>query len=373
MINKYDVIIIGAGPAGIASGIRLKLEKDLSVLIIDDGTEIKDRAGESAPPNILPSLRRLGLDKAFLAGRHEIFPGSVVQWGSPDMGYNDYLFNPTGPAWRLDRQSFDTMLQKAAANHNINILWNTKYVSHRPFDEKTRCHDISYLESGTGIIRSASASWIIDASGPKAIFARSKETKTVIHDHFFGLARVSQVSTGAISRQLFIESVENGWWYTAAIPGERIITIYAGEGNQMKSLHNDPAAFHEMTLKTSLTDKTLSGLSLVTEKFCLYPIYSSALSKITGENWLATGDAASCYDPIVSQGICKALQNGISAAEAIIGKFNDKADSLMDYETSVNNAYKQYLQERTLLYKREKRWVNQPFWYNRNNSGKSKI
>ncbi|MBA5851681.1 NAD(P)/FAD-dependent oxidoreductase [Clostridium sp. cel8] len=44
MKNKYDVIIIGAGPAGIFTALEVtKLNKDLSILILDKGRSIENR------------------------------------------------------------------------------------------------------------------------------------------------------------------------------------------------------------------------------------------------------------------------------------------------------------------------------------------
>ena len=43
-MNKYDVIIIGAGPAGIFAALELKKEKpELSILMLEKGNAIEKR------------------------------------------------------------------------------------------------------------------------------------------------------------------------------------------------------------------------------------------------------------------------------------------------------------------------------------------
>ncbi|MEM3449525.1 MAG: NAD(P)/FAD-dependent oxidoreductase, partial [Nitrososphaerota archaeon] len=41
--EKYDVIIVGASPAGIFAALELTRKSDLSVLIIDKGRDISQR------------------------------------------------------------------------------------------------------------------------------------------------------------------------------------------------------------------------------------------------------------------------------------------------------------------------------------------
>ena len=110
MVKYYDVVVLGGGPAGLATAISLRRQGDFSVLVADAGPPVRERAGESVPPDILTPLRRMGLADWFSAGGHTHCPGSVVVWGREQVGYNDHLLNPMGPAWRLNRNNFDKML-----------------------------------------------------------------------------------------------------------------------------------------------------------------------------------------------------------------------------------------------------------------------
>ena len=60
--DEYDVIVIGAGPAGAATGTLLA-EQGHSVLILERSTVPRFHIGESLIPETYWSLQRLGLDE----------------------------------------------------------------------------------------------------------------------------------------------------------------------------------------------------------------------------------------------------------------------------------------------------------------------
>ncbi len=77
----YDVVIVGAGPAGLAAGIRLKqlaeeAGRELSVCILEKGSEVGAHilSGAVIDPKavdeLLPNWRELG-QPAHRAGRRE--------------------------------------------------------------------------------------------------------------------------------------------------------------------------------------------------------------------------------------------------------------------------------------------------------------
>lgn len=92
---------------------------------------------------------------------------------------------------------------------------------------------------------------------------------------------------------------------------------------------------------------------------------SSRLTAVTGDRWLAVGDAAVAYDPLSSYGIGSAVVAGYYAACAIADFFQGSPDALSTYATIINRAYADYLLLQHQQYLSERRWPESPFWRRR--------
>src|SRR5262249_39568383 len=66
--DRYDVVVIGAGPAGCASAIAAR-RRGLSVCVVDKATFPRDKTcGDGLTTNALRLLEQLGLSRAALEG-----------------------------------------------------------------------------------------------------------------------------------------------------------------------------------------------------------------------------------------------------------------------------------------------------------------
>ncbi|MGH9930046.1 MAG: hypothetical protein ACREA9_12600, partial [Pyrinomonadaceae bacterium] len=97
----------------------------------------------------------------------------------------------------------------------------------------------------------------------------------------------------------------------------------------------------------------------------IVPANSSRLDRSANGNWLAIGDAAMAFDPLSGQGVYKALQSALRAAEAIDQHLTGNTSALPDYSTAVDQDFARYLSTRRLFYSREQRWPGSTFWKRR--------
>ena len=119
--------------------------------------------------------------------------------------------------------------------------------------------------------------------------------------------------------------------------------------------------------RTRYVAKALGESPYIDESFLVTVALSFRLDKTSGPGWVAVGDAASSYDPISSQGIYKAMTDGIEAGKAIARILSNESSTYEAYEASISARYEDYLKNRNFFYANENRWPESHFWSRRKN------
>lgn len=313
-------------------------------------------------------LCRLGLEARFRAGGHLPCPGHVSLWGGARPGFNDFLFNPMGPAWRLDRPGFDAMLAEAAESAGAALRWRTRFLAAQPLDGGGYT---LRLGVGDGAEQSVQARYVIDGTGAGARFARGRGATLYTDDRLFAVARFFRDGDETGSLQAMAEAVAEGWWYAARLPRQRLIAMYVTDREGLRRMGADASAWQSALAATQLVASSFGLLPAMPEGgLIIRPIFSARLDYRAGPDWIAIGDAAASFDPIAAQGIHKALSDGIAAAERIASAFRTCQGRLdADSGEAAAASFAGYSENRTHLYSLERRWVNEPFWERRRQTG----
>lgn len=362
------VLILGGGPAGCAAALALRAAGIEPVLVAEAGTYENDRIGESIPPDARLLFDRLGVLRAFEQEAHEACLGSCSCWGSDTLGYNDFLFNPNGSGFHLDRRRFDIFLARQALQAGAHVLTRGRFLSARPVREANRISGyVVELETAAGAMRVA-ARFVIDATGGAAHFARGQGATRIERDRFFCATGYFHLNEGTEFPHLtLLEAVRDGWWYAARLPDRRVAVALACDGDSVRTgaLHESDHWLARLGRSVHLRE-ALRDCFFIPGSLRVCPVPCFVLDRVTGERWLAAGDAASSFDPLSSQGIHKALDNGLDAAEAVRAVLDDGgADALARYSSRVRESFDAHLAQRELFYQREQRWPHSDFWKRR--------
>jgi flavin-dependent dehydrogenase len=359
---QFDVVVLGAGPAGCATALSLAQNGVARILLVAPTRDPDFRVGESVPPDIRVPLDALGLWDEFLRQGHETCLGSCASWGTAALGYNDFLFNPLGPGWHLDRARFDQFLARQAIERGVEICDGMR------FEAAQRLPQGGFqLRLGGDQVRIADARFVVDATGPRACFARRMGARRDFLDQLLCVVGFFSLSDPArFSRLTMLEAVEYGWWYAAKLPNARLAVVAASDSRFIKqaALHSRDGFLAHLATTTHIAAAVGDG-RLIEEGQLTCAAPSFRLDPMVGDGWLAVGDAACAFDPISSQGIHKALADGRQAGRAIADYLCAGEGALRAYQSSIVARFEQYRRSRGYFYDLEKRWPASPFWKKR--------
>jgi flavin-dependent dehydrogenase len=356
--QNFDVVIVGGGPAGCAAGLSLRSHAPaLAVTIVEASSSEEPRVGETLPPPTRGMLQHLGVWEAFQRQGHRESHGTSAVWGAAEPRDNDFLFAARGIGWHLDRAVFDAMLAAEAERLGVALIRPARLAEADREGLGWRLR----LSGGQEL----AARFVVDATGAAAAFARRQGASFLTADRLTGFARFFEETEKGDPRTL-VEAFEDGWWYTAGLPGGRRIAACLTDADLARRLRlREPDSWSRLLAATDRIRESLRGAS-PSSPVLVRATPSRRLDPVAGEDWLAVGDAAAVFDPLSSSGILKALRSGIFAGYAI-GDLLTLGDGrgMERYRRLGQEEFASYSALRARHYGAETRWPESEFWRRR--------
>ena len=313
-MTDFEVLIIGAGPAGSAAAI-LCAQRGLKVALLEQADFPRARPGETLQPCVESLLRQLGIADAVHAAGFLRHTGHWVRWSGPPQ-FSAFGQDASGSnrGFQIPRVALDGLLLARAIESGVQVLQPCRVL--QVIKDRQR---VCGVHTGQGDF---TASHLIDASGASSWLSRqlqrpwrSFSPRLIAHyGYAYGAHPEEEMPCG-------IEADPFGWYWTAKVSED----LY-----HWTRLDFDPAARPNGPMMFEHLAATAPPRGAdVTWRLC---------QQAAGDGFFIAGDAASVLDPAASQGVFKALASGMMAAHAIL-----QARSAPWRESSIQQHYQHWI------------------------------
>jgi flavin-dependent dehydrogenase len=334
-------------------------------MLVERREDVTPRIGESLVPAARRLLADMGLLESFLTEGHEPWYGNRSLWGSSEIQEFDFLRDPDGYGWHLDRARFEQWLRDAARGRGAELLCPAT-IDKLEYDDR-RWHVL--LKTATGPLHITS-DLIIDAGGRAAPIARKLGARTQIEDRLICAWVYGHDEYNSCRGLTYVEAVEDGWWYTAPIPaGQRVLAFHTDADLPSARFVRERNGLLQHAGASQELSALLTDVGFVPgEQSGVTAAHSARLEPFVDKNWLAVGDAVISFDPLSSQGLYNALFTGLAGAEAADRYLRGDTLSLSEYSQTLRGIVDAYSRHLAFYYSTETRWTNASFWQRRHPS-----
>lgn len=345
-----DAVIVGGGPAGAVAARGLSLSGK-QVVLVDASQTTRQKIGESLPGAARPMLNKLGLlpwveNTASLTNK-----GNLSSWGDNKLRETDFIRDPYGCGWHLDRQDFEHNLRNAAVDSGTLLL-------------KERLSSVSKNDKGIEIQAGTckiSAKWMINACGRSQFVASQLGVVREKDAPLFAI--YAWCENDSPDTRSTVEATPSGWWYTAGLPESKRIVVFFTLAQQAKTLLRNKNHFISALKDTKHIVKQSGWEYISAAPLHITEATAGFLKHAVSSRWIAVGDAAVSFDPLSSQGIYNAIYTGLRGAEAVNALLNDNDYSLLSqYDERIKLIRDAYRREVINYYRQEQRWSKHQFW-----------
>jgi len=346
-----DVLVIGAGPAGSAAALTLA-RAGIDVVLVDQHVFPRDKVcGDGLIPDAHNALRKLGvLDTVMAQAQASGFVGCIGPRGG--------RIDVPGALAVLPRKQLDDILCRAAVDAGVRMFAPLRFVA--PVEADGVVVGATLHHAGT--TRELRARWVVLATGavPQALLASGMSQRHTPS----GVALRGYVKNERMAGR--IDKLEVVW-HRALAPGygwifpcrDGVFNIGVGIADSHVEERHGKLTKKEVNLRQVFDDFTrvyAPARELMSDGTLLGSMKGAPLrctlegARYSRPGLLVTGEAAGSTYSFTGEGIGKALETGMHAAEAIIdGRTGDELD------ITVRNAYEarlKSLKPRFDLYKR---------------------
>ncbi len=344
-MEAFDVIVVGAGPAGSTCAWFLSKKYRRKVLLLDKQEFPRDKVcGDAISGKSASTLREMGLNSAVEKAPHAEIHG--VLFSSPNGKIAEIPFKTAkgqsrGTGYVCRRMVYDNLLfeeaskatEKVMQNFQVNeLLWEEKYGSRY-------CVGVKGTDLKTKKEHEFRANIVVGADGATSAVSRLVGNAPSDPKHHCAALRIYYKDIKDLTNNIeihFIESVLPGYFWIFPLENN---TANVGIGMvtaeiQKRKVNLKEELFRAINENPLLKGRFKEAVKLDEVRGWNLP-FGSFHRKAHGNGWVLLGDAASLIDPFSGEGVGNAMLSAKIAAKYIDRAFKENffhADMLIEYE-----------------------------------------
>lgn len=324
--DDFDVIVVGAGPAGSSTAIHLA-KHDLQVLLIEQKKFPRSKlCGEFISPECIHHFERLGVAAEMQSSQPAAITETVFYSGSGKRVVVPSSWFGGPVALGLSRAEMDDNLLRRARMLGVHVLEETSVAGLIQDD----AHVTGVTVKTGNVERECRARIIVDATGrSRAVIRRVRHLDQRANKPKLVAFKVHLEGSRATRSACEIYSYPSGYGGISTIENGLSNLCFIIKATEVIRAHSDPArVLQQNVMLNRRAAFTLAGARPVSEWLgvALESFGRQSPSPVPG--LIAVGDSASFIDPFTGSGMLMALESGELAAQSIVrqrNKLNERA------------------------------------------------
>jgi flavin-dependent dehydrogenase len=317
--EQYDVIIVGAGPAGSTAGTLLA-QYGHRVLMIEQGKHPRFHIGESLLPMSAPIFQRLGLN---LKEQGYLPKGGAEFINEQTSQSVRFPLDGENQPYQVERAQFDLMLAENALKQGAEL------------HQEERVKEIDIQDDGIHVNtdkRTYSGRYFIDASGRHTLMGKKQTSikkitnlgRYSLYTHYRKLTSQAAQAMHA-SGDIKILMLDIGWFWIIPLTNNRMsigLVVQKNEGLTLKGAELFNHYFQASPFLHKLLEGAEQETSIRTEAD-----FSFTNEKRFGARYACCGDSAGFLDPVFSSGVFIAVNSAERIADRVHQGFKDGTEA----------------------------------------------
>ncbi len=349
MNNFFDVVVIGAGPAGTVAASKL-IKEGFTVKVLEKLEFPRFVIGESLLPHCMDYLDELDLLPAVVDEHFQVKTGVCFYHENQkcDFLFEDQYTDGWKYTYQVKRADFDLALANSVIEQGANIEFNAEVLD----VQTSKDAQTVKFKNQKGEIQTLNCRFVMDASGYGRVLPRMFDLEIPVDTPPRGaiFAHVDDSRrTDKAGRNIFVHAFNNNTAWMWSIPfsdGTTSVGIVSDSAYIEECEADGAALFIKMIEEFPGLEGRYRNTDLKFEPRKILN-YAVSVKQLYGEGYVLCGNSTEFLDPIFSSGVTLAISSGYKAADLVAKQLKgENVNWEKDYSDVLNkgiNVFRTYV------------------------------